>query len=245
MKAILLLGFLALAGCATPLPPQVAITDGIFTDPPKKSESSKVLGGADKKLLIVLSKNTMANVDFLRERQIARKAEFLSNAVIDSHIEVLDPEFPMKAIASSLRSRFGKVQVVAAQNVTQQQDFDSLVIVDFLFRTIDWGVDDVTANVRTVFYDNSFARVGEVGVNKNVRVRHGISSPPGGELFRMNHAVLVDALNEWDRALSQLVVMPVAPVTQAPSASSDACIRSALQVNDSDLRRQAIEVCGK
>lgn len=122
IKLVILFLFAALAGCATPVPPQVDINDGIFSRTPDSSPMRRVTGGADRTLLVVLSKNTKANIDYLNGLQESRGKEVVGyQSIIDAHIESLDPRFPSRWIISQLKTKFGHVKLVGAESVDSQK----------------------------------------------------------------------------------------------------------------------------
>lgn len=197
-----------LAGCATPVPPQVAITDGVFSTPPIQSRLDRVLGGQDKTLLVVLSKNTKTNIDYLKGIQEARKKEIIGyKSIISAHIEALDPQFPSRWIVNQLKSKFGNLKIVPIESVSNQKGFDSMVIIDFFYSTTDWGVNHATASITTAFYDQNLAHISDAAVYKRVQVRSG-APVSDQDLFLKNHQVLISALDEWNTALDKLVFTP-------------------------------------
>lgn len=242
----MLLAVLACAvftGCATPLPPQHLLTDGIFDGPRPRSGLTRVEGGPNKTLLVVLSRNTIANIDYLKGMQEARKKEVIGyRSVIDAHIEALDPQFPTKWIVKNLKAKFGQVKLVPASSVASQKGYDSLVIVDFFYQTTDWGINHATARVDTEFYDQQLNRIGNAKANQHVQVRSG-APVSDDDLFLKNHQVLVSALQDWDVSLNRLVLPEPAQASPAATPDRDACIRSALQATDGNLRQSAIVAC--
>lgn len=241
--ALLLAAFSALMGCATPTPPQLPPTEGIFSVAPPKSKLNNVVGGHDQTLLLVLSKNTIANLEYLKSMQEARKKELIGyRSVIDAHIEALDPQFPTKWIVKSLKAKFGQVKLVSASSIASQKGYDSLVIVDFFYQTTDWGINHATARVETEFYDRELNRIGSASANKRVQVRSG-APVSDDDLFLKNHQVLISTLQDWDVSLNRLVLPEPAQANPAATPNRDACIRSALQVTDGNLRQSAIAAC--
>ncbi|MBB2495946.1 hypothetical protein [Aquipseudomonas ullengensis] len=237
-----------MAGCGTAPPVQRSITDGIFANTPQQASSNVVNGGKDKIAVVLVSENTKANVEYLKARKAEKEDSVVLRAVgqganLDAYAEVLDPNFSLGWIAKKLKTKFGSVKLVSSTSELSKYKYDYLVVVDAIYLTTGWGVNDATASYTTQFYNVDGQHVADAKSYRKTQVRSGGGGGPHGvELFRANHAVRVAALEEWDRSMDQVVQIPNQYSTTGESVT-DACVKSALSVQNPTLRQQAIGAC--
>ncbi|MEN0108482.1 MAG: hypothetical protein AAGC84_18965, partial [Pseudomonas sp.] len=246
IKGVALVGLLGLSGCATN-PAQKPITDGVFASPPGASTVHEVVGGSDKTVVVFISENTKANVEYLKQKKSDKEDAAVlralgQGATLDAYSQALDPSFALNWMAKKLKGKFGKVVLVSDPAKLAAARYDYLIVLDAVFLTTGWGRDNATASFTTQFYDAKQLHISDIRGYRDTQVRSGASGPHGVDLFRANHQVRVDALTQWEAALDGLVKQPT--LASSPSgASADACVQAALAVQNTALRRQAIAAC--
>ncbi|MGC4011245.1 MAG: hypothetical protein QM805_20985 [Pseudomonas sp.] len=236
-----------LGGCGATLPPQKPITEGIFSAPPSKAPATAATGGKDKVAVVVISQNTKANVEYLTAQKADKEGSTVlrvmgSGSTLDAYAEASDPNFALTWMAKKLKSEFGTVKLVSDPGSLPSLKFDYLIVLDAVYQSTGWGRDNATATITTQFYDSQRQYIGDVKGYRDERLRNGLDTPSGVDLFRANHAVRVAALQDWDGALDRFVQQPRA--TAAPSSGTDNCVQAALSVENSQLRQRAIAACG-
>ncbi|MEP9319760.1 hypothetical protein ABKS89_21655 [Pseudomonas sp. LABIM340] len=236
---------LAIGGCIS-VPTQKPVTQGIFEGAPAQSPEKRVVGGADKVAVVLISENTKANVEYLKERKSSKEDSAVLRAVgqgatLDAFAEALDPSFALNWMAKKLKTEFGTVKLVSSPTQLGASHYDYLVVLDAVFLTTTWGKDSATASFTTQFYDARQQHIADVSSYRDTPVRSGVSGPHGVDLFRANHQVRVAALEEWGTKLDSFIQQP--GIQSAASSDTDACVEAALAVQNPALRQKAITAC--
>lgn len=180
---------------------------GITDKPTVQSPQTKLRGGPDARLAVLLSSNTIANTQYLRERQTAFDEKFDGNAWSAPYQLVLDPGFSLAWIAHSLRQRFGTVMLVPDANAAINGRFDGIAVVDVFFEPYDKGIPESTAHVTVAFYDAQFRYIGAAG-GKEYKAATGFCCWAYSEvvaLARTHQKTIANALQDFDTRLPYLV----------------------------------------
>lgn len=240
---------IALIGCTgLPVPPAKyqPITTGILYENAERSSLSKVQGGPDKKLAIILSQNSKNSINFLikgkketiemAEKYPSSKDSLLFDAEVD------DPELFTKFIMKSLKNKFGKVTLLQSIASFNKGDYSALAIVDIyrvndsnFFRTI------VTSNIYTAFYDADIKFVNTVGASIKETMTHSTNYNPS-EFSSQTYKINISSLEKWEAELDKVIAMPV---QSAPKFDYDNCVREALSIKDRALKSQAMKFCSQ
>ncbi|MCY1398704.1 hypothetical protein D9M71_137400 [compost metagenome] len=243
---ILAIAAFALSGCATPVPKQSAIDTGVFVTSPAKSPDNTVVGGASKRVAVILNDNTKNNTEYLKSRasQANERVAVMSDDQRRAEEMAADPNFAISWIAKSLKKQFGQVSLISDLAKFNAGSFDYLAIVDTYYVPIDWhwSTPTVDAKFEIAFYDRQ-GRFVTKATGQRAEQISTYNFDSAAQMRLNQHMVRVRALEQMDSSLQHIVV----GTSQAPAeanASNDACVTSALRVANPTLRATAIGACG-
>lgn len=246
-------GVMLMTGCATvALPETKPVTEGIFTEPPSKSPATKVPGGPDVSLGVILSQNARANIAYLLKYQDLANSGFgnpiLLQSLKDAYSASADPAFLTHGISASLKRHFGSVIVYEDIDSARAAQPDVVAIIDLQHVLKQAGNSDITARVAAHFYDSQFRRIGaSTGMGKGRTGTFGMNTKGAGglvdEMYQQQHMPRVRALQQFDQSLQTLIARRVDLATTAPGPQYDQCMERVLKISNPDLRQKAMAAC--
>lgn len=200
---------LLLSACAlTPrVPAQQPLGMGVFDQQPAQSPQARLHGGPDARLAVMLTRNTIANTRYIRERRIDYEDKWTGNAWMQPYGVLLDPSFPLAWVANSLKRQFGTVKLVSTLAEFREGDFDGLALVDIFYEPYGKGIPDTTSRVTVAFYDTQVRYVG-VAASREYKADTGLCCWSYADVVpysRKQHRPLTDALAEFDANLLSVV----------------------------------------
>jgi len=238
---------IALGGCATPVPKQTAIDSGLFSSVPQKSPDNQVIGGAGKRLAVILNENTKNNTEYLKTRagQAKERVAVMTDNQRSAEEMATDPNFGITWIANSLKRQFGQVTLVNDVANFSSGNFDYLAIVDTFYRPIDWhwSTPTVDAKFQVAFYDRQSRFVAQATGERNEEIPTA-NFESAAQMRLKQHMVRVRALEQMDASIKSIVVTSQALAPAGAAGKTDACVTGALQVSNAALRSKAIAACG-
>ncbi|WP_141710888.1 hypothetical protein [Paraburkholderia nodosa] len=202
-----------------PVPPQVSMDDGVIPTQKPQSRAKKVLNGPNARLAVILSKNSIANVRYLRDyKKFCEDGEgnpILKDSLRKSCAEKSDPSYFVRWITKSLTSNFGEVMFY--ENVSQAKNSkpDDFAVVNIFYDP--WG-DTEVADIKIEFFDHNFSYVATAQGAANVPSDRW-SGSNASDYIRIDkrHAqIRTAALMELDRSLSANLVKPVSWYSAKP-----------------------------
>lgn len=209
---------LILGGCASDprLGPQQPLTAGIIDSPVGQSPLAKIPSGPDAKLAVILTQNTIANTQTLRQRRNQFDADWADNEWMRGYGLMLDPSFALRAVAHSLKVHFGSVELVNGPAAITPDGFNAVALVDIYYEPLGRNIPETTARVTVSFYDAQLRYIAAAG-SKEFKLSKDYSccwSQAEADAFdRKMFQPIISALAEFEGNLNAM--------TQAPNTSKN------------------------
>lgn len=186
-----------------------------------QSNLVKVPGGPSSRLGVILSKNTIANTDYLFKRYDIYKKEFGDTPYLDPIGLLVEPKFAIYTLASHLKNKFGSVDVVGDTQDFKAGSFDVLAVVDIYYEPKSPGlfatIEDTTARVTLSFFDRDVRYIASAG-GETMVTRNSPSCCAGHYEFvqdtKRHHSALLKALRKVHDDLDMIVVAPPPPAVK-------------------------------
>ncbi|MGF6242371.1 hypothetical protein P3T42_004126 [Paraburkholderia sp. GAS38] len=201
---------LLLQACAASPPQQLGMDDGILQTQ-IQSKATKVLNGKNVRLTVILSKNTIENINYLEGLKTSFDKKIFHSTIDKTLAEETDPNYFIQWVTKSLTTNFGEVKFYDNPAQAKKSKPDEFAIVNIYFDPLAPNSKYEEADIKIEFFDRNFNYVAAANGTGRISADHwGSPSSSGFAKIRKHQAqVRATSLMTMDRSLSGILVNPV------------------------------------